>query len=88
MNGEPQTIHVVAHPQSLGEDGYLNTDMQRYCYRSVYHERLTETIGNTTMKTAWVLWVGGIDDYYHTKQQAEEARKQWVADGYDDTQIE
>jgi hypothetical protein len=26
MNGEPRTIHAVAHPQSLGEDGYLNTD--------------------------------------------------------------
>ena len=40
------------------------------------------------MKTAWALWVGGIDDYYPTKQQAEEARKQWIAEGYDDIQIE
>lgn len=25
--GERNTIHVVAHPQTRGDDGYLNTDM-------------------------------------------------------------
>lgn len=40
------------------------------------------------MKTAWVLWVGGIDDWYSTKQQAEEARQEWIAEGYDEIQIE
>jgi hypothetical protein len=41
------------------------------------------------MKTAWALWVGGVDDeWFPTKQQAEEAKKYWVAEGYDDVQIE
>jgi hypothetical protein len=30
MNGEPRTIHVVAHPQQWGDDGYLHTDMSRW----------------------------------------------------------
>ena len=37
MNGEPRTIHVVAHPQTLGEDGYMNTDMQRWVVIGQYH---------------------------------------------------
>lgn len=28
--GKPRTIHVVAHPQTRGDDGYLKTDMTRW----------------------------------------------------------
>lgn len=29
-NGEPNTVQVVAHPQSFAKDGYLETDMTQW----------------------------------------------------------
>lgn len=48
MNGEPNTIHVVAHPQSLGADGYMNTDMQRWVEIGQYHTNGTLKIKVTS----------------------------------------
>lgn len=36
-NGEPRTIHVVAHPMTVGEDGYMNTDMTRWVRVGRWH---------------------------------------------------
>lgn len=35
--GEPRTIHVVAHPQRWGDDGYLHTDMTRWVRVGQWH---------------------------------------------------
>lgn len=38
----------------------------------------------------WTVWVGGIEvnDYYLTKEEAEDLAQEYEADGYDDVQIE
>lgn len=48
MNGEPRTIHAVAHPQSLDADGYLSTDTSnwveigRYDMNGVMKRKVTQ----------------------------------------------
>ena len=39
-------------------------------------------------KTIWIVWVGGIDDHYENKQEAENAVALWKSKGYDDVQLE
>tara|TARA_R110002020_G_scaffold243268_1_gene456785 strand:+ start:324 stop:515 length:192 start_codon:yes stop_codon:yes gene_type:complete len=36
----------------------------------------------------YIVWVGGIDDHYKTKEEAEEAVEKWKSKGYDDVQLE
>tara|TARA_B110000211_G_C13866764_1_gene459029 strand:+ start:109 stop:366 length:258 start_codon:yes stop_codon:yes gene_type:complete len=36
----------------------------------------------------YIVWVGGVDDYYKTYNKAKEAHDEWVAKGYDDVIIE
>jgi len=36
----------------------------------------------------WIVWVGGVDDHYQTKEEAQEAAKEWRKKGYDDVQLE
>ena len=35
----------------------------------------------------YVVWVGGIDDYYTTPKRALEDYNEWVEKGYDDVQL-
>lgn len=36
----------------------------------------------------WIVWVGGVDDYYTSYELAFEHYQEWIAKGYDDVQIE
>ena len=36
----------------------------------------------------FIVWVGGIDDRYETREQAESAVREWTAKGYTDVQLE
>ena len=36
----------------------------------------------------YIVWVGGCDDYYKRYKDAKDAYDGWVAQGYDDVQIE
>ena len=36
----------------------------------------------------FIVWVGGIDDHYETREQAESAVREWTAKGYTDVQLE
>ena len=35
----------------------------------------------------YVVWVGGIDDYYTTYQKALEDHNEWIEKGYEDIQL-
>ena len=37
---------------------------------------------------AYKVWVGGIDDDYQTKEEAEETIEEWKEKGYDDVILE
>jgi len=36
----------------------------------------------------WIVWVGGVDDYYTTYEDAKRDADEWKAKGYDDVIIE
>ena len=36
----------------------------------------------------YIVWVGGIDNHYETREQAEFAVREWTAKGYTDVQLE
>jgi hypothetical protein len=38
----------------------------------------------------WSVWVGGseVNDYYLTKESAENLAQEWIAEGYDDVVVE
>ena len=36
----------------------------------------------------YVVWVGGVDDYYTSYKKAKEAYDEWLAQGYDDVKLE
>ena len=42
------------------------------------------------MKTNWkyIVWVGGVDDYYKKYSDAKNAYDEWIAKGYDQVKIE
>jgi hypothetical protein len=40
------------------------------------------------MKYKYIVWVGGVDDYYTNYKDAKIAYKEWVSLGYDEVQIE
>ena len=36
----------------------------------------------------YIVWIGGIDDHYKTKEEAEQAVKYWQSRGYEDVILE
>ena len=40
------------------------------------------------MKYKYIVWVGGVDDYYTNYKDAKRAFNEWVSLGYDEVQIE
>ena len=36
----------------------------------------------------WIVWVGGVDDYYKNYDRAKEHYDKWIEQGYDDVIIE
>ena len=36
----------------------------------------------------FIVWIGGIDNHYETKEEALEAVEEWKSKGYDDVQLE
>jgi hypothetical protein len=36
----------------------------------------------------WIVWVGGVDDYYKNYDRAKEHYDEWIEQGYDDVIIE
>ena len=40
------------------------------------------------MGLKYIVWVGGVDDYYTTYEKAKEHYDEWVELGYDDVFIE
>ena len=49
-----------------------------------------EVTNETTLnyKYKYIVWVGGVDDYYTTYERAKEHYDEWVAKGYDDVIIQ
>ena len=35
----------------------------------------------------WIVWVGGVDDYYTDYERAKEHYEEWIEQGYDDVVI-
>ena len=46
------------------------------------------TVMTVRYKMTYVVWVGGVDDHYKTKEEAEQATKEWKEKGYDDVILE
>jgi hypothetical protein len=40
MCGEPNTLYVVAHPERMGEDGFMQTDMHQWVEITNFHREL------------------------------------------------
>jgi len=40
------------------------------------------------MKYKYIVWVGGVDDYYTNYKDAKRSFNEWVSLGYDEVQIE
>ena len=36
----------------------------------------------------WIVWVGGVDDYYTHHETAKKHYEEWINKGYDDVQLE
>jgi len=36
----------------------------------------------------YIVWVGGVDDYYKKYSDAKKSRDEWIAKGYDQVTIE
>jgi len=36
----------------------------------------------------WIVWVGGVDDYFLNYEDAKESYDEWIAEGYDFVKIE
>ena len=36
----------------------------------------------------WIVWVGGVDDYYKDYSRAKQHADEWIAKGHDDVIIE
>jgi len=39
-------------------------------------------------KWKYIVWVGGVDDYYTTYERAKEHYDEWIAQGYDEVILE
>ena len=39
-------------------------------------------------KWKYIVWVGGVDDYYTDYERAKEHYDEWIAKGYDDVTIQ
>ena len=40
------------------------------------------------MSITYIVWVGGLDDHYKTKPEAEAAIENWIEMGYSDVRLE
>ena len=40
------------------------------------------------MGLKYIVWVGGVDDYYTTYEKAKEHYDEWIEQGYDDVILE
>ena len=36
----------------------------------------------------WIVWVGGVDDYFLNYKDAKESYDEWIANGYDFVKLE
>jgi|TARA_B110000285_G_scaffold221252_1_gene273958 hypothetical protein len=36
----------------------------------------------------WIVWVGGVDDYFLNYKDAKESYDEWIAEGYDFVKLE
>jgi len=36
----------------------------------------------------WIVWVGGVDDYYTNYERAKKHYDEWIEEGYDFVQLE
>tara|TARA_R100000781_G_C4038180_1_gene113033 strand:- start:189 stop:386 length:198 start_codon:yes stop_codon:yes gene_type:complete len=43
---------------------------------------------NFSFDWKYIVWVGGVDDYYTTYEKAKEHYDEWIAKGYTDVVIE
>ena len=46
------------------------------------------TQDKTQVEYKWIVWAGGVDDYYTSYEEALEHYDEWIEQGYEDVQIE
>tara|TARA_R100000781_G_scaffold20703_2_gene15629 strand:+ start:556 stop:741 length:186 start_codon:yes stop_codon:yes gene_type:complete len=45
-------------------------------------------MGEFKMKWKYIVWVGGVDDYYTNYEKAKKHYNEWIKKGYDDVILE
>jgi len=54
-----------------------------------YHRNRRSSMSTEYMQGwRWIVWVGGVDDYYTNYERAKKHYDEWIEEGYDDVIIE
>ena len=81
------TDEITTDDYYFAWDNVVHTDCCSKCSTQVL-------IGGNTMTTEykqgwrWIVWVGGVDDYYVDYDRAKEHYDEWIEKGYTEVQIE
>ena len=76
-----KTDEITTDDFNFAWDNYVHTD----CCNECSHKVLIENKNNNWR---YIVWVGGVDDYYTTYAKAKEHYDEWIAKGYTDVIIE
>ena len=66
----------------------ITTDDFNFAWDNIFSVDCCSNCSSELSKWKYIVWVGGVDDYYTTYDKAKEAHDEWIAQGYDDVTIE
>ena len=66
----------------------ITTDDFNFAWDNIFSVDCCSNCNSELNKYKYVVWVGGVDDYYTDYERAKEHYDEWVAKGYDDVIIQ
>ena len=66
----------------------ITTDDFNFAWDNIFSVDCCSNCSSELDKYKYVVWVGGVDDYYTDSERAKEHYDEWIAKGYDDVTIQ
>ena len=66
----------------------ITTDDFNFAWDNIFSVDCCSNCSSELNKYKYIVWVGGVDDYYTNYLDAKKAYDEWIAQGYDDVIIE
>ena len=70
------------------ETNEITTDDFNFAWDNIFSVDCCSNCSSELSKWKYIVWVGGVDDYYTTYERAKVHYDEWIAKGYNDVILE